>query len=483
VPDERRSDSAFVSFEVRLKGEMAMKAERSRMQAVPSGSQKAPPPGVLKRAIAASAIGNATEWFDYGIYAYGLSYISAALFPGNTREATLFALATFAISFLVRPFGGLFWGPLGDRLGRRSVLSLTIIMMCGSTVCIGLVPSYDAAGFWAPLLLVVLRMVQGFSTGGEYGGAATFMAEYAPDDKRGFCGSFLEFGTLSGFSLGALLMLGFSLALGNAAMHGWGWRLPFLMAAPLGLVGVYLRSRMKDTPVFREVERELAQERNFGIQFKELLSIYLRPLVALGGLVVALNVVNYTLLSYMPTYLANDLGLSPDEALVVPIIGMLFMMLFLPFAGSLSDRIGRKPLWWISLVGLFVAVIPMYQLMAVSLAGAIAGFALLGLLYVPQLATISAMFPAMFPTPVRFAGFAIGYNVSTSLFGGTAPAFNAWLVERTGDALVPAYVMMGACVIGVVALLFVVETAGHSLRGTEIPGTRESERELLALRA
>jgi MHS family proline/betaine transporter-like MFS transporter len=356
-------------------------------------------------------------------------------------------------------------------------------MMSGSTVCIGLVPSYESVGFWAPVLLVALRMAQGFSTGGEYGGAATFMAEYAPDDKRGFCGSFLEFGTLGGFSLGALLMLGFSLALGDAAMHDWGWRLPFLLAAPLGLVGLYLRARMKDTPVFREVENADAQEKEAGVELKDLITFYLKPLVALAGLVVALNVVNYTLLSYMPTYFATHLGLTTDQALVVPIVGMLFMMLFLPFVGALSDRIGRKPLWWISLVGIFVTALPLYHLMAANLAGAIVGFALLGLLYVPQLATISATFPAMFPTHVRFAGFAIAYNVSTSLFGGTAPAINAWLIDLTGSNLVPAYLMMGACVIGGIALLFVVETAGHSLRGTEIPGTNASVRELEALDA
>jgi len=175
--------------------------------------------GPIRRAMAASAIGNATEWFDYGIYSYGLTYISAALFPGSTAQATLFALATFAISFLVRPLGGLFWGPLGDRLGRKHVLALTIIIMSMATLLVGLLPSYASIGLWAPAALVVLRMIQGFSTGGEYGGAATFMAEYAPDHKRGFCGSFLEFGTLAGFSLGALLMLGCSVLLCNDAMH------------------------------------------------------------------------------------------------------------------------------------------------------------------------------------------------------------------------------------------------------------------------
>jgi MHS family proline/betaine transporter-like MFS transporter len=446
-------------------------------------AQAAVPKGVLARAIGASAIGNATEWFDYGIYAYGITYISASFFPGDTQQATLFALATFAISFLVRPFGGLFWGPLGDRLGRKAVLALTILLMSGATVGIALIPSYATIGFWAPLLLVVLRMVQGFSTGGEYGGAATFMAEYAPDKKRGFCGSFLELGTLGGFSLGALLMLGFSLALGEETMHAWGWRLPFLMAAPMGFIGMYLRSKMKETPVFREAEDMGGHDTPIKSELADLLSGYKSPLLALGGLVIALNVINYTLLSYTPTYFATHLGLTTQQALIVPIVGMLFMMLFVPFAGHLSDKIGRKPMWWGSLIGLFVLAIPLYHLMASNLTGAIVGFALLGVLYVPQLATISATFPAMFPTHVRFAGFAIAYNISTSLFGGTAPAINAWLISATGSNMVPAYFMMASCVIGGIALLFVVETAGHSLRGSEIPGTSESLRELRAMDA
>jgi MFS family permease len=428
------------------------------------------PPSVLRRAIAASAIGNATEWFDYGIYAYGVTFISAALFPGSTNQATLFALATFAISFLVRPLGGLFWGPMGDRLGRKAVLALTILLMAGATFCVGLIPSYHSIGFWAPALLIALRMIQGFSTGGEYGGAATFMAEYAPDRKRGFCGSFLEFGTLSGFSLGAFLMLAVSSLLSDPQMQSWGWRLPFLLAAPLGLIGMYLRTRMEDTPVFRELEEKGQKEDEPTTEVKDLCLGFWKQLLLLGGLVVALNVVNYTLLSYMPTYLQTAIGLSSDGALVVPLIGMLAMMLFLPAAGALSDRVGRKPLWYFSLIGLLVMVVPMYKLMATGLAGAVVGFAVLGLLYVPQLATISATFPAMFPAHVRYAGMAIAYNVATSLFGGTAPAVNDWLVNTTGSKLVPAYYMMAACVIGLIALVFVVETRGCSIRGRAIPG-------------
>jgi MFS family permease len=273
-------------------------------------------------------------------------------------------------------------------------------------------------------------------------------------------------------------MLGFSMALGDETMHAWGWRLPFLVAAPMGLIGLYLRARMKDTPVFRELEARGKTEEEVTTAFRDLLVGYWKPLLLLSGLVVALNVVNYTLLSYMPTYLEQSIGLSSDWSLRVPIIGMLAMMVFLPFAGRLSDRVGRKPMWWTSLIGLFVMVVPMYLLMATNVVGAIIGFAVLGLLYVPQLATISATFPAMFPTHVRYAGFAIAYNVSTSLFGGTAPAVNDRLIAIFDNSLMPAYGMMVACAVGALAMLFMVETRGCSLRGTEIPGTAESEREL-----
>ncbi|CAN7756939.1 MFS transporter [Caballeronia sp. 15715] len=428
------------------------------------------PSSLLRRAIAASALGNATEWFDYGIYAYGLTYISAALFPGSTAEATLFALATFAISFLVRPLGGLFWGPLGDRLGRKYVLALTIIMMSVATLLVGLLPTYASIGLWAPALLIVLRLVQGFSTGGEYGGAATFMAEYAPDKKRGFCGSFLEFATLAGFSLGALLMLGCSFVLGNEAMHAWGWRLPFLIAAPLGMIGFYLRAKMEDTPVFLELEQSAQKKQHARVSLKELLTEFWKPLLLLGGLVVALNVVNYVLLAYMPTFMQKQLGMSENMSLLVPLVGMLAMMVFLPFAGTFSDRVGRKNVWWFSLIGLFIAAVPMFILMTHGTIGALIGFAVLGLLYVPQLASISAMFPAMFPTQVRYAGMAIAYNVSTSIFGGTAPMVNEWLIGRTGNNLIPAYYMMASCLIGALALVFVTETTGCSLRGRGIPG-------------
>ncbi|GAB3528819.1 MFS transporter [Arthrobacter monumenti] len=419
----------------------------------------------IRRAIGASAIGNATEWFDYGVYAVVVSYITTNFFQGGTA----FALATFAISFLVRPFGGLIFGPLGDKLGRKAILALTIILMAGSTFAIGLLPDFDAIGIWAPILLVALRMLQGFSAGGEYGGAATFMAEYSPDKKRGFYGSFLEVGTLFGFALGAGLVLALQLILGEQTMTDWGWRIPFLVAGPLGLIGLYLRTKVEDTPVFREIDEHHESEATVTAEFKDLCVKYWKPLVTMAGLVVALNVTNYTLLSYMPTYLETQIGLSNNGSLLLILIGEVVMLSLIPFSGRISDKVGRKPMWTISLGGLFVFAIPMYMLMGTGFTGALIGFGVLGILYVLQLSTISATFPAMFPTQVRYAGFAITYNVSTALFGGTAPLVNERLIEVTGDVLVPAYYLMAACAVGGLALWFVPETAGASLRGTEIP--------------
>jgi MFS transporter, MHS family, proline/betaine transporter len=428
------------------------------------------PPGVLRRAITASALGNATEWFDYGVYAYVATEIGHNFFPGEYE--TLATLLVFAVSFVLRPLGGMVWGPLGDRLGRQRVLALTIIIMSASTFCVGLLPSYATIGIWAPILLVLLRVVQGFSTGGEYGGAATFMAEYSPDRRRGFFGSFLEFGTITGFTFAVLVVAGTEAAIGDAAMTEWGWRIPFLIAGPLGLIGLYLRLKLEDTPVFRELAEHGEAEAEASGAFKDVFREYWPVMLKLAGLVIALNVANYTLLAYLPTYLQGTINMSSGDTDLLVVVGQVAMLVFIPLAGGLSDRVGRKPLWWFSLVGLFVLAIPMFLLMSQGLGWAIVAFTVLGLVYVAQLATISATFPAMFPTHVRFTGFAITYNVATAAFGGTAPFVNEWLIGSTGDNLIPAYYMMAACAVGMIALARVPETAGASIRGRGIP-TRE----------
>jgi MFS transporter, MHS family, proline/betaine transporter len=425
------------------------------------------PPSQLRRAVAASALGNATEWFDYGVYAYVATEIGKNFFPGD--YSTLGALLVFAVSFVLRPLGGIIWGPLGDRIGRSTVLATTILLMCVSTGLVGLLPNYDTIGIWAPILLVVLRVVQGFSTGGEYGGAATFMAEYAPDRKRGFWGSFLEFGTLAGLTAAVVVVYGVNAIVGDDAMTAWGWRIPFLIALPLGAIGLYLRLRMEDTPVFRKLEDAGESEAGAALALRSLIATYWRPVLQLFGLVIALNVINYTLLAYMPTYLQETIGLPSASTDLLVIIGQVAMMVVIPFAGALSDRIGRKPCWWISLIGVFVLAVPMFLLMAQGLVPAIIGFTVLGLVYVLQLGTISSTFPAMFPAHVRYSGMAISYNVATAAFGGTALAANEALIKVTGSNLVPAFYMMASCVIGMIALYFVVETKGASLHGREVP--------------
>ncbi|WP_243653443.1 MFS transporter [Pseudonocardia endophytica] len=427
------------------------------------------PKPVLRKAVAASAIGNGTEWFDYGLYANLTVILGDQFFPGQGENAAALTLLGLAVSFILRPLGGFIWGPLGDRLGRQRVLAMTILLMSVCTALIGVLPTAASVGILAPILLFALRIVQGFSTGGEYGGAATFMAEYAPDKKRGFWGSFLEFGTLAGFAAGTGVVYAVRAIVGEAAMNDWGWRIPFLIALPLGLIGLYLRSRIEDTPVFRDLEDKGEKEEKATGAFADLFRSYWRPILVLFGLVIALNVVNYTLLTYTSTYLQTTIDMDAGDAELLLIIGQLAMMLLIPFAGALSDRIGRKPCWWISLIGILVLAIPMYQLMSQGFGLAILGFTVLGLIYILQLGTISATFPAMFPTHVRYAGMAISYNVATAIFGGTAPYVNESVVATPGNELFPAYYMMGACVIGLISMFFLKETRGASLRGREIP--------------
>ncbi|WP_308016885.1 MFS transporter [Pseudonocardia sp. ICBG162] len=245
-------------------------------------------PATMRRAVAAAAVGNITEWFDFGVYGYLATTIEAEFFPpGPLSQVAVFA--TFAIAFFFRPLGGLFFGPLGDRIGRTKVLSITVILMALGTFLIGLIPSYASIGLAAPILLVAARVLQGFSTGGEYAGAMTFIAEYAPDRRRGYLGSFLELGTFVGYALGATIASVLPLVLSPENMSSWGWRIPFFVALPLGIVGVYLRVKLEETPAFQNMLSE-SEERE-GTQVKDGLKLiftkYLPTFIMVGGVVVA----------------------------------------------------------------------------------------------------------------------------------------------------------------------------------------------------
>lgn len=422
----------------------------------------------VRKAVGASAIGNAMEWFDYGVFTSGAitTTIGTVFFPGQ-QHAVLKSLALVAIGFLVRPFGGFFFGPLGDKLGRQRVLAMTIILMSMCTFLVGVLPEYRTIGVAAPLLLLLLRLLQGFSTGGEYGGAATFIAEYAPTKRRGFFGSFLEFGTLTGYVIGNVLVLIVSLAAGPAAMHAWAWRIPFLLALPLGAIGLYLRTRLEDTPTFQaQAARGETPEK---LPFKEtFVNDNWRMILNLIGIVFLLNIADYMLLTTMPSYFTEHLHVSDNTSLMIVIGVELVQMVLIAPLGALSDRIGRKPVLLTAAIGFVVISYPAIRLMqAGSILTLVIGFGMVAFLLVLMLAVIGSTFPAMFPTRVRYGSFAIGYNLSTSLFGGTCGVVTEALINVTGDINWPAYYLILAGAVAIVPILLIPETARVPIEAIE----------------
>ncbi|KOT53537.1 glycine betaine/L-proline transporter ProP [Streptomyces rimosus] len=447
-------------------------------------------PSMVKRAVSAAAVGNAMEWFDFGVYSYIAVTLGQVFFPsGNPTAQLLSTFGTFAAAFLVRPIGGMVFGPLGDRIGRQKILAITMIMMAAGTFAIGLIPSYASIGVWAPILLLVARLVQGFSTGGEYGGASTFIAEYAPDKKRGFMGSWLEFGTLAGYVGGAGLvtLLTWLLRDNHDALLSWGWRIPFLIAGPMGIIGLYLRMRLEETPAFAQLEKEARSkekerreaEKKLGL--REMVFGQWRAMLLCVGLVLVFNVTDYMLLSYMPSYLTSELKYDETHGLLVVLAVMVVMMCVQPFAGRLTDRFGRRPVIATGCVGFLVLSVPALLLIRQgSLAGIALGMAVLGLLLVCFTSTMPSTLPALFPTKVRYGSLSIGFNVSVSVFGGTTPLVVTALIGATGNNMMPAFYMMAAAVIGGIAVLLMTESACKPLPGS--PPAVETESEARALR-
>ncbi|MET7387568.1 glycine betaine/L-proline transporter ProP [Streptomyces sp. NPDC005529] len=449
----------------------------------------------VKRAVKAASLGNAMEWFDFGIYSYLAVTIGHVFFPsGNGTVQLLSSFATFAVSFLVRPLGGMVFGPMGDRVGRKKVLAITMIMMAVGTFAIGLIPSYATIGFWAPALLILFRLVQGFSTGGEYGGASTFIAEYAPDRRRGFFGSFLELGTLAGYVGAAGLVTVLTSVLGSDGMESWGWRVPFLVAGPIGLVGLYLRLRLDETPAFRKLEDESAHKASDAASAVEttakgdlakIFRDYWPTLILCVCLVGAYNITDYMLLSYMPTYLSDEMGYSETHGLIILIATMVVLMLIISQVGKLSDRFGRKPLLMAGMLGFLFLSVPAFLLVQQGSPVAVsAGMLMLGLSLVCMLGTMSAALPALFPTQVRYGSLSVGYNLSASLFGGTTPLVITALISVTGSELMPAYYAMAAALVGVIAVACMKETARQPLAGSPpAVGTPEEAAELVERQA
>ncbi|MCO6442248.1 MAG: MFS transporter [Nitrococcus mobilis] len=419
----------------------------------------------MHRAIAGAAIGNALEWFDFGVYGYFAVTLGQVFFPSHDPTASLLsAFAVFAVAFLARPLGSLFFGPLGDKIGRSGVLVTTILMMSAATFAVGLLPSYEAIGIWSPIGLILLRLIQGFSTGGEYGSAATFIAEYAPDEQRGILTSWLEFGTLGGYALAAILAAVLAASLSSEAMLAWGWRIPFLMAAPMGLFGLYLRLKLEDSPAFKQAQEagEVAQA-----PLREMVTEHWRSLLLCIGVVLVWNVAYYTVLKYMPSYLTTRLNTSELQSLLLSLGVLLGMMVLLTFIGRLSDRIGRRPVLIVACLGLLFFSYPAFALMQGGTGMEFVGLAIVGFFVVLLSGTLPATLPAIFFTRVRNGGFTISYNLSTSLFGGTAPFMITYLISLSDSNYIPAYYLMGAAAIAIIPILLIRETAGLPLAGAK----------------
>ncbi|GGI87178.1 proline/betaine transporter [Saccharopolyspora subtropica] len=428
----------------------------------------------IRRAATAATLSNIATWYDFGIYSYiGAVALDRVFFPDAGQWATVLTLGTFAAAFVVRPLGGIILGPLGDRIGRTKVLAAAVVLMAVATALLGLVPSYGAIGLAAPLIVLFIRMLQGFSVAGEYIGVLTLVAEYAPDRRRGFFGSWLEFGTLIGYALGAGVSALLVAALPEEDLLAWGWRLPFILALPLGVLGIYLRIRLEETPAFRQLmERSPAMATMSLRRVFQILGTHYRSAVLIaGGLIVAWNVTNYVLTNYVPTYLTGTLahhgegGTSEALSSAFQVVVMLAMLCTIVFVGSLSDWIGRKPILITGSVSLILLGLPSVWLLREGPPDQLLGLLIMGFALLCFAAVTPSALPALFPTFVRYGGLAIIFNVFVSAFAGTAPTVIGFAVTTTGNLDWPGYYLIGAGVIGLVSTLFLQESAGDRLTG------------------
>ncbi|WP_031506189.1 MFS transporter [Streptomyces megasporus] len=422
-------------------------------------------PPSSRRALVAGSVGNFIEWYEFGVYGYFATIIAARFFaPEGTGdlEALVKTYASFALAFFFRPVGAAVFGRVGDRIGRRPTLILVISLMTAATATIGLLPTYATVGAAAPWLLTLVRVVQGLSAGGEFGGAVSLMTEFAPPGRRGLYGAWQSFtvalGLLAGAGLAALL----ATVLDEAALNEWGWRLPFLLAVPMGLVALWLRLRLEETPSFR---RSAARPLRAAADAPSPAAA--RPAtptpaataraIALGvGRLMGWSAAGYTFLVVMPSYLQTTLGASFRQALVATVVANAgFALAILP-AGALSDRIGRRAVMTAGTVLLIVLAFPLLNLLqdpdastAAKSAAVFAAGAAVGLLAGPG----PAMLAEMFPTTVRYTGLGLAYALSNAVFSGSAGLVITELIKRTGDVDIPAWYVVLVCAVGLPALL------------------------------
>jgi len=416
-----------------------------------------------REAVIAGVIGNILEWYDFAVYGYLASTISGLFFPSGDRIASLLATyLVFGVGFVMRPVGSLLFGVYGDRHGRRKALSAVIFLMAVSTFAIGLLPTYDKAGVLAPILLVVARLLQGLSAGGEWGGSTAYIVEYAPEGRRGFVGSWQQFSVGGGFLLGSLCATVLSFTLSPEALASWGWRVPFLLGILVGGLGAYMRWRLPDTPKFSEIAQQRAVA---ATPLADAVRQYPRETLTAFGITLHNTVAYYISLIYMTGYLIDVGKLPKPTAQLIGTICLAVFVTLIPFAGMLSDRLGRRPQLMASCIGFALLGYPFFLL---GSSGRVELAFLAQLLMVVFLSLYAGSCPAayaeLFPTRVRYTALSIGYNIAVAIFGGFAPFIATWLIKATGNPLAPAFYVIAAAVITLVILTRIRETAFAPLK-------------------
>lgn len=425
-----------------------------------------------RKVLASTLAGTTIEWYDFFIYAQAAGLVFGPLFfapvnEGSPGVATLISLATIGISFLFRPLGAIVAGRFGDRLGRKRMLVLTLLLMGAATTVIGLLPTYASIGVAAPIALILLRILQGFSAGGEWGGAALLSVEHAPRDRRGLFGSFPQIGVPIGLILATGVLWIMTSVTTPEQFQAWGWRVPFLLSLTLIIIGYLVRRAVEESPVFKELQQ---RTKTSSAPLRDLFRNNSKNVLLTALIFVANNAAGYLLIAYFISYGTTTLGLSRPSVLLATVAGSVGWLIFTMYGGVLSDRIGRVRTFQIGYALVFVWMIPLFLLMETRniwlFATAIVVLTIgLGLSYGPM----SAMYAEMFPVSVRYSGVAIGYALGAILGGAFAPTIAQALVQSTGTALSVGVYIMVLCVVSLAAVTAVKEPKGTDLGLSQQP--------------